>query len=102
MLIVYHPASWAQNWPKGAKPYASKPVAVAHGHTEESLIETAFNGPVSDVISEAPKPATEESSVPAESATSSVPSVLQDTESETAKEAPKAPKKNNPKTKAKK
>lgn len=53
-MTIYHPASWAYSWPKDARPFASRAVAISHGHADESLVETAYNGDPSFVITEAP------------------------------------------------
>lgn len=54
MNTVYHPVSWAINWPRGAKPFASQEIAVAHGHSLEDLTSSPFNGNPADVETELP------------------------------------------------
>jgi hypothetical protein len=66
MTTVYHPQSWAFNWPKGAKAYASVEVAVAHGHSKDELMESPFMGLASDVVTEAPVLAPQEQQFVAE------------------------------------
>lgn len=58
MNLVYHPAEWSARWPSDAKPYATKELALAHGHAEESLVETPYNGPLEGVCTEPPSPVT--------------------------------------------
>lgn len=55
-LSIFHPVSWAQNWPKDAKPYSSPEIAAAHGHDPDMLIESPYSGPAALVIDTPPAP----------------------------------------------
>lgn len=52
-MTVYHPISWAHNWPRGAKPYATRELCEALEKTND-IMESSFCGESRDVITEAP------------------------------------------------
>lgn len=76
MLIVYHPVQWSAKWPKGAKPYATKELAVAHGHAEVDIIETPFTGPVEQIENDPPVLTQEEQEFVAENPGAAVAAVV--------------------------
>jgi len=88
MLIVYHPVQWSAQWPKGAKPYATKELAIAHGHAAVDIIETPFTGPIDQIENEPPVLTQEEQEFVAENPGAVVAAVVPE---ESTSEEPAAP-----------
>lgn len=65
MTHVFHPQAWLQTWPRDALPFATKDLAVAHGHSEVDLIESPYIGGIEGVVTEPPAALPSEQSVPA-------------------------------------